>query len=365
MILKALFLLVACLFHFQAAASGEKVITAVQQSVVFITAEGGSESISSGSGVIVMDDEVLTNCHVIENAEKITVQFSDGQKMPANVKGRVGKLDMCALSVLTNNRPKVLISQLKNIKTGQSIYAVGSPLSLKLTISDGIVSALRDDGDAKVLQITAPISPGSSGGGVFDEKGRLLGLTTFTLTKGQNLNFAIPAEYRNSIGLSPVNSEAKKEVSFTFAGLPFGASIKEFKDVYPTSECVDHMGLVVCRGQISFYLRQMPDVFYAYFDKNKFYLVDVRFNTDDPISLFNSLNAEISKHFGAAKEKLGNTDTKEDLSLGSYLKWYAKRGQSVALQLCGYNPFICKGDSLAVKVEDLNQRPSLVNEKSF
>lgn len=203
-----------------ACADGSSVMKAVSNSMTFIQSELPQGKSMSGSGVIFMEDEVLTNCHVVNGAEKITVQFADGEKTPATIKGRVGKLDMCALSAITGKRPKVNVANLTDIKVGQQIYAVGNPLNLKLTISDGIVSAIRDVEENKVLQITAPISPGSSGGGVFDGKGRLLGLTTFTLTEGQNLNFAIPVEYRNTVGLSPIQTTQLSPADSTQATQP-------------------------------------------------------------------------------------------------------------------------------------------------
>lgn len=204
--LKQFLIIILCALSQQSWADGSAVMKLTSNSIVFIQSNLSQGKSMTGSGVIFLEDEIITNCHVIKGAEKITVQFSDGVKMPATVKGRVGNLDMCALSTITGKRPKVTVANISNIKVGQQIYAIGNPLNLKLTISDGIVSALRDVDSEKLIQITAPISNGSSGGGVFDQKGRLLGITTFTLTQGQNLNFAIPVEYRKNIGLSPIDT---------------------------------------------------------------------------------------------------------------------------------------------------------------
>jgi S1-C subfamily serine protease len=91
--------------------------------------------------------------------------------------------------------PAVVIGSTKTLKVGAKVYAIGAPKGLELTLSDGIVSSLREVDGGQYIQTTAAISPGSSGGGLFDENGALVGLTTFYLAEGQNLNFAVPVEW--------------------------------------------------------------------------------------------------------------------------------------------------------------------------
>ena len=81
------------------------------------------------------------------------------------------------------------------VRTGQKVFAIGAPQGLELTISEGIVSSLRETKLGTVIQTTAPISPGSSGGGLFNVSGQLIGITTFQSKTGQNLNFAVPADW--------------------------------------------------------------------------------------------------------------------------------------------------------------------------
>jgi S1-C subfamily serine protease len=78
---------------------------------------------------------------------------------------------------------------------GERVYAIGAPEGLELTISEGLVSGLREYENVRVIQTSAAISHGSSGGGLFDVNGRLIGITTFSLKEGQNLNFALPGEW--------------------------------------------------------------------------------------------------------------------------------------------------------------------------
>jgi S1-C subfamily serine protease len=81
------------------------------------------------------------------------------------------------------------------LQIGERVYAIGSPEGLELTFSEGVISAFRDSEGVHLIQTSAPISPGSSGGGLFDTHGRLVGITTFQLKEGQSLNFALPGEW--------------------------------------------------------------------------------------------------------------------------------------------------------------------------
>src|SRR5205814_3847452 len=78
---------------------------------------------------------------------------------------------------------------------GDAVYAIGNPIGLEGTFSQGVVSGVRAFGSDRLLQITAPISPGSSGGPVLDQTGTVVGVSVMSIVTGQNLNFAIPSEY--------------------------------------------------------------------------------------------------------------------------------------------------------------------------
>ena len=95
------------------------------------------------------------------------------------------------------NAPAVAIAPTESLRVGSRVYAIGNPRGLETTISDGLLSGIRrsDTNDFTALQITVPISAGSSGGGLFDAQGRLIGITTFYIKEGQNLNFALPASW--------------------------------------------------------------------------------------------------------------------------------------------------------------------------
>src|SRR6185503_1595669 len=105
------------------------------------------------------------------------------------------RFDLCRLHVPGLQAPSVGIGSVESLRTGQKVFAIGAPQGLDLTISEGIVSSLREVPDGTVIQTTAPLSPGSSGGGLFNAAGQLVGITTFQHRYGQNLNFALPADW--------------------------------------------------------------------------------------------------------------------------------------------------------------------------
>ena len=150
--------------------------------------------IGFGSGVVIDKEAVLTSCHVAVLGPKLAVKFGDFV-LPATIQLADEAFDMCRLHVAGMRSPPVSISSVAAVRTGQRVYAIGSPQGLELTISEGIVSALRKVEEGTVIQTTAPISPGSSGGGLFDLSGHLIGIMTFQHRYGQNLNFALPADW--------------------------------------------------------------------------------------------------------------------------------------------------------------------------
>lgn len=178
-----------------AARSAESVFAEVAPSVARIQVmDAADRVVGIGSGVVIADSVVLTNCHVAARGAKLTVRVNNAV-MPATIQLADEALDLCRLSVSGLKAPAVAIGTVSSLRTGQRVYAVGAPAGLELTISDGIVSALRKIDEGTLIQTTAPISPGSSGGGLFDASGRLVGIMTFQHRYGQNLNFALPADW--------------------------------------------------------------------------------------------------------------------------------------------------------------------------
>lgn len=149
--------------------------------------------IAQGSGVATGRSEVVTNKHVVVGGESLRLR--QGQKAwPAVVSHLDPNADLCLLAVDGLDAAPVTIRPLKGISIGERVYAIGAPEGLELTLSEGLVSGIRAETGVPVVQTTTPISPGSSGGGLFDSQGELIGITAFFLKGGQALNFAIPGE---------------------------------------------------------------------------------------------------------------------------------------------------------------------------
>jgi len=168
---------------------------ASKSTVVVKKLNAKGKTIGLGSGVVLPGGDIATNCHVVEGAENISVR-SQGKDYPATLRYSDWDRDVCSVSSSgMKQNTHVTMGSTKKLKIGKPVYAIGSPQGLELTLSDGIVSSLREVEDGNYIQTTAAISPGSSGGGLFDENGDLVGLTTFYLAGGQNLNFAVPVEW--------------------------------------------------------------------------------------------------------------------------------------------------------------------------
>ena len=189
-----------------AAADAKSVFAKAAPSVVVVVAQdGGGEQTAQGSGVVVGEGVAVTNCHVIENAAKVSIrQAADSQAaetylMNAEVVARDEDNDLCLLYAPDLSKPPAAktaaMGNAKNLVIGEEVYAIGAPQGLELSLSRGIVAQLRGvKGKAPIVQTDAAISPGSSGGGLFNENGELVGVTTFGDKERQGLNFAMPVE---------------------------------------------------------------------------------------------------------------------------------------------------------------------------
>jgi S1-C subfamily serine protease len=150
-----------------------------------------------GSAVAITDELALTNCHVV-GSDKKTLRLGGGKSELATDVELVAAnfdADRCVIRVKgLVLQPIRGIRAVSALAVGETLYAIGNPRGLQRTISQGLLSGIRDEEEVRLLQTTAPISPGSSGGGLFDGRGNLIGITSLTLVDSQNLNFAVPAE---------------------------------------------------------------------------------------------------------------------------------------------------------------------------
>jgi S1-C subfamily serine protease len=165
------------------------------------TEDANGQALSLGSGFVVGEGIIATNLHVIEGANSGYAKLV-GQKDKLDISGIIGidrTHDLVLLSVKEARAPALPFGESGAVAVGDGVFVVGNPYGLEGTFSEGIVSGLRSLGRDSLLQITAPISPGSSGGPVLNSRGEVIGVAVATFKDGQNLNFAIPVSYLKAL----------------------------------------------------------------------------------------------------------------------------------------------------------------------
>jgi Flp pilus assembly protein TadD len=193
-----------------AAKTPEQIFVQVSPSVVVVDIFDAKEKpIGLGSGAVIGVGQVITNCHVAQMGNSLQVRQS-GKTFKAMLQYADPDRDLCQLSVPDLKAPPVILGSAKKLRVGQRVYAIGAPEGLELTLSEGLISSLRLYEGSQYIQTSAAISHGSSGGGLFDDQGRLVGITTFQFVEGQNLNFALPVDW---IGELPKRAQAASKAA--------------------------------------------------------------------------------------------------------------------------------------------------------
>lgn len=183
------------------AKSEEKPLTQVVQSslssvVLIVVSDSSGKEVGQGSGFIVSSDgKILTNYHVIKGARTAVIKLSNGSFF--SVEGMIAfneDDDLALIKVQGSGLPVLALGNSEEISVGEKVVAIGSPLGLQNTVTDGIISAIREEGShRKWIQTTSPVSPGNSGGPLLNLRGEVIGITTFRIKGGENLNFAAPS----------------------------------------------------------------------------------------------------------------------------------------------------------------------------
>ena len=167
-------------------------------SVVSIkTKDKNNRDLGKGSGFIVSENGlILTNFHVLEGAHSAEVKFEDIVFENCKLIKGISCLDIALIKIEAKGLPALAIGDSDILESGQEVIVIGNPWGLEGSISDGLISAVRKKEDIKLIQMTAPVSMGSSGGPVINSYGEVIGITTLaSLFAAQNLNFAIPINY--------------------------------------------------------------------------------------------------------------------------------------------------------------------------
>lgn len=258
-------------------ASPEEVVSRVSPSVVLIlVGQNGSEASGLGSGLIVQPEGIiLTSYHLVQDAKQMQIRLKNGEVFDnVELLGFDVRRDIAALRIATHGLPTLRIAKAEEAKPGEAVYVVSHPGSLSWTASSGILSAIRLADEVpgagsgyRLLQFTAAISPGSSGGALVDGQGQALGIVVGA-TEGQNLNFAVPIE--SVLGLSRAQQakayasgsdlklpEKPKPAAAASAATPPQESKPEVTPA-PTNQAVSEDPLDIARNARTIYIRAKP-----------------------------------------------------------------------------------------------------------
>ena len=211
-----------------------------------------------GSGFIISPDgTILTNAHVVKDAKEVTVKLTDRREFRAKVLGSDPKTDIAVLKIDAKNLPTVPIGNVKDLKVGEWVLAIGSPFGFENTVTAGVVSAkgrsLPDDSYTPFIQTDVPINPGNSGGPLFNLAGEVVGINSQIYTRSggfMGVSFAIPIDVAMDVSnqlktggkvsrgwLGVVIQEVNKDLAESF-GLekPAGALVAQIQDDGPAAK---------------------------------------------------------------------------------------------------------------------------------
>lgn len=344
----------------------------------------------SGSGFI-FDEQgfVGTNYHVIDGFDSLMIKTSDGSFYNAELIYVDEKNDIAILKIVNEEKkvfPTVKIGNSDLPKVGQSVFAIGSPLGFEYTISEGIIAAIRENEKVsfndpgtyalveknfdKVIQITAAISPGNSGGALFNSKGEVIGITTYSYGFYGNLNFAIAinsfSKLRNSINFASLENDAdfiaKKKQNLFNANLRLAESFKSrlytswfytkqrdtmktYDSIIVKQDSLNKINLTKAEHYYNMCIEMQPDTFYAYQGLMDLYVFTEKFDKAEPLygtikerftsdSLLNTFSSSLAMAYSTSKdykkalmfyEKMYNKDTNDIYILYQIAELYDKQ----------------------------------------
>ena len=215
--------------------SATRIFKQQADSIVLVGVMDGRES-RLGTGFIISEDGVIvTSDHVVRGAQKIFIKLSKRQIChDVKVISHDKKHDIAFLKINLDHLKVVSLGNSDSLQIGQRVVAIGNPLGLEDTISDGLISAVRQiNSQLKLLQISVPLSSGSSGSPLFNLQGEVIGVVNGSYLKGQALNFAVPInEVRMLFKKFVKNDEVKKDERKSFSGYAGVEYTKEKYSIY-------------------------------------------------------------------------------------------------------------------------------------
>jgi Do/DeqQ family serine protease len=211
----------------------------------------------TGSGFIInKEGDIITNAHVVDGADRVTVILKDGRKIEGKVLGRDPLTDIAVVKVSEPNLPVVSLGSSQNLQPGEWAIAIGNPLGLDNTVTAGIISALgRSSGQIGVdkrvsfIQTDAAINPGNSGGPLLNQKGEVIGVNTAIIQGAQGLGFAIPIETAQRIAKQLIEKGSVSRAYLGIQMLTLDPSVKKELNESPNSEVkvTEESGVLVTR----------------------------------------------------------------------------------------------------------------------
>ncbi|WP_320073124.1 HhoA/HhoB/HtrA family serine endopeptidase [Nostoc sp. MG11] len=208
-----------------------------------------------GSGFIIdPNGRILTNAHVVNNADTVTVSFSDGRTVEGKVLGQDSVTDVAVVQIPGNNLPAVEIANPDSARPGQWAIAIGNPLGLQQTVTVGVISAINrslnlSTRPSSYIQTDAAINPGNSGGPLLNARGQVIGVNTAIIQGAEGIGFAIPIDTAQRIAQQLIT---QGKVEYPYLGLQMLTLTPEVKqriNNYPNSNVriVADQGILVVR----------------------------------------------------------------------------------------------------------------------
>ncbi len=190
----------------------------------------------SGSGFIInANGQILTNSHVVNGADTVTVRLKDGRTFDGRVIGEDPVTDVAVVTINTKNLPTIALGNSESLQPGEAVIAIGNPLGLDNTVTSGIISATGRSGSAigasdkrvDYIQTDAAINPGNSGGPLLNSRGQVIGMNTAIIRGAQGLGFAIPISTARRIAEELINNG---KVDHPYLGIQMMTLTPEIKD---------------------------------------------------------------------------------------------------------------------------------------
>jgi tetratricopeptide (TPR) repeat protein len=237
--------------------STEDVFKAARSAIVeIVTHDKSGSPLDTGTGFFISNDgKLVTNRHVVEGAATIVAKTEQGSFFVCKgILAEPKDADIAILKFDANNVPYLTLATDPHLSSGRKIIVIGNPLGLEGSVSEGIISAIRTD--QGLVQITAPISPGSSGSPVMTEDAKVMGVATLQSERGQNLNFAIPVQIVNA-ALAAIDQ--KNPTPSLAAGASGGAtSLNLAPEIVQAREFLSSSSAVDAAGVLKDYLAKNP-----------------------------------------------------------------------------------------------------------